>query len=333
MSKINNSRWILGKRGFYDRYSVKFKIENNSIYITLIYSLFSPIDIYDPHLKVACIVQYQNDPSKNFSIEEMTTMENGTFSSETFFVKIKENILKNDIISGSIKNNTNELVWDMKTKDHHSSLLYPLASLYDFKYPSNKVATPAIDLLLSGSITINDTKYNLEQIKAMQTHHWGTSLPHNWIWAHSNSFKNDKDAFFEAYTFKEKLPLNIITQDISLYHLFYNGKSYYFNNPIFMLKNKSNNHIGYWSFKAENKDIKIVGSFEAEYKDLIAIRYKDIDNESLFSHYTTIGKLTIDIYKKVGWSFNKLETLVDENNTSIEFVNRYKDPHVELLID
>jgi hypothetical protein len=333
MIGINNSRWILGKRGFYDTYTITFKIKNNSIYVTLMYNLFSPIDIYDPYLKVSCLIQYKDNPSDNFSIEEMTTMKNGTFSSETFFVKIKENILKNELIKGDIKNKDNSVSWSIKTKDYHPSLLYPLTSMYDIKLPSNKISTPAIDLMLYGDLTINNETYPLEEVKSIQTHNWGTSRPYNWIWGHSNNFKNNEDTFFEAYICKRKLPLNFISQDLSFFHLFYKGKSYYFNNPIYMLKNKNDYHIGYWKFKTENKDLKLSGSFEVEYKDLVALIHKDTNNENLFSHYTTIGKLTIDIYQKIGWHYNKLETLIDENNTSIEFVNRYKDPHVELLIE
>jgi len=333
MSELNKSRWILGKRGFYDTYSITFKIDKKSIYITLIYELFSPIDIYDPHLKISALIQYKDDPLKNFSVEEISTMKHGSFSSETFFVKIKDNILKNDFIKGNIKNKENTLNWEIKAKHFNSSSLYPLTALYDFKYPENKIATPSMDLLLSGKFQINDKEYSLKNVKAIQTHNWGTKRPNNWIWGHSNSFKNDEEAFFEAYVCKRKLPLNFVSQDISLFHLFYKGKSYYFNNPVYMIKNKNNYHIGYWSFKAENKELKISGSFEAEYKDLVALRYKDVNNESLFSHFTTIGKLTIDIYRKIGWSYNKTETLKDENNARVEFVNRYKDPHVELLLD
>ncbi len=333
MSELNKSRWVLGKRGFYDNYAITFKIEQQSIYITLLYNLFSPIDIYDPHLKISCLIQYKDDPLKSFSIEEITTMENGTFSSETFFVKIKENILKNERIKGNIKNNDNNVSWDLSNKDYHPSLLYPLNVFYDFKLPTNKIVTPAIDLALFGEFIINNKKYKLDDVKAIQTHNWGSSRPYNWIWGHSNSFKNNEDSFFEAYICKRKLPLNFISQAMSFFHLFYKGRSYYFNNPIYMLKNKNDYHIGYWSFKTENKDLKISGSFEVEYKDLIALRYKDVNNESLFAHYTTIGKLTIDIYQKIAWSYNKMETLIDENNASVEFVNRYKDPHVELLID
>ena len=333
MSEFNKSRWILGKRGFYDTYSISFKIEKKSIYITLFYELFSPIDIYDPHLKVSCLVQYKDDPLKNFSVEEITTMKNGTFSSETFFVKIKENILKNDFIKGSIKDKKNSLEWNLNTKTISSSVLYPLTALYDFKYPENKVATPSMDFRLFGDFKINDKTYKLDDVKAIQTHVWGSKRPNNWVWGQSNSFKDNEDAFFEAYVCKRKLPLNFTSQDISLFHLFYKGKSYYFNNPLYMIKNRNNYHIGYWSFKAENKQLKISGSFEVEYKDLVALRYKDVNNESLFSHYTTIGKLTIDIYQKSGWNYNKIETITDENNTRVEFVNRYKDPHVELLSD
>jgi hypothetical protein len=311
---------------------ITFKIKN-SVYVTLIYSLFSPIDIYDPYLKVTALIQYKGNPFDSFSLEDMTTMENGVFSSETFFVKIKENILKDGKISGSLKNNKNMLSWELTTKDYHPSLLYPLSGLYDFKYPKNKISTPAIDLILSGTIKINNETYNLNEVKGMQTHTWGESRPNTWVWGHSNSFSSDEDAFFEAYICNRKLPLNLVSQNFSLYHLFYKGKSYYFNNPIYMVKNKNNYHIGYWNFKAENKELKISGAFEAEYKDLVALRYKDIDNTSLFSHYTTIGKLTIDIYEKSGWHYNKLETLIDENNAFVEFVNRYKDPHVELLAD
>ncbi len=320
MSDINKSRWILGKRGFYESYAITFKIAQNQIYIKLMYDLFSPLDIYDPHLKVSCLVQYKDDPLKNFSIEEITNMENGTFSTNTFLVKIKENILKSNLIKGDIKNKKNSLSWDLKPNGYHPSLLYFMNGFYDLKLLKNKISTPGIDILLLGNIKINGKTYPIENLKAIQTHTWGERRPYNWVWGHSNSFKDNKYAFFEAYVFKNKLPLNFVSQDFSFFHLFYKGKSYYFNNPVYMLKNRNNYHIGYWSFKAENKELKIIGAFEVEYKDLVALRYKDVNNDNLFSHYTTIGKLTIDVYKKVSWHYDKMETLIDENNTSIEFV-------------
>jgi hypothetical protein len=45
------------------------------------------------------------------------------------------------------------------------------------------------------------------------------------------------------------------------------------------------------------------------------------------------GKLVIDIYKKEGWVFRKIDTISTQKGANIEFVHRYKDPHVELIID
>ena len=63
----NFSRWILGVRGFYDNYSIKLKIPNTNTSFSLNYSLISPYDLYDPHLKVWAILQNKETPVENIS--------------------------------------------------------------------------------------------------------------------------------------------------------------------------------------------------------------------------------------------------------------------------
>jgi len=331
--KNNYSRWILGTRGFYDNYSIKLKIPESNISFSLNYSLMSPYDLYDPHIKIWIIIQYQDEPLKNIALKDMYPMKAGSFSSEMFFVKIGENILKSNKVKGEIKNDQNSISWNLDLNIEKESSLYPLKYLFDFKYLKNKVATPGIISSFTGDIVIDDKTYKLDNTKGIETHFWGRKLPENWNWGQCIDFDNSDNTLFNAYLFKRNLPLNFSTPDISMFHLFYKGKDYYFNTPLSMILTQNDYHIGYWKFKTENTELKLIGAFEIEYKDFLAIKSSDVNHESLFSHATMFGKLVIDIYKKEGWVFRKIDTISTQKGAYIEFVHRYKDPHVELIID
>ena len=57
-------------------------------------------------------------------------MKSGAFSNDMFFVKIGENIFKENRIKGELKNSNNNITWDLSFDIEKSSNLYPLKYLY-----------------------------------------------------------------------------------------------------------------------------------------------------------------------------------------------------------
>jgi len=332
MKKSNYSRWILGVRGFYETYSIDIKIPNSDIVVFINYGLMSPEDIYDPSFQLWGFVCYKNEPQKNFGIKETFKLSDGVFAKDADFVRIKNSSFKEDKANGVIKGENHSIKWNVLIKDWRKNQLYPFDFLYNMKYPQSKTVTPVLKGLFDGEIEIDSVKYTLDNAIGSQSHFWGDSRPLRWNWGYANIFENNDETLFESFVSRRKLPISLETPDMSLFVLKNKGKEYKFNMPQSILLNQSDYHIGYWNFKAETLKHKIVGSYQVEYKNLVAIKEKDTVEENMFLHCTPFAKLTIDLYEREVWSFKKINTFVS-NNAYVEFVTRYKDPHVNLIIN
>ncbi len=333
MRKINNAKWILGVRGFHESYSVHFSIPEKNISISLYYSLLSPDDVYDPHFNLSCVVNFQESPQNSFGITKKYDLKEGMFGSDAFFIRIKESFIKEEHVKGKLKNSVHSLEWDFKIGDVIAGQSLPYPFLYNISIPKNKLETPVLDGTIAGILIIDGEKIEMNKIKVVQNHLWGPKMHHRWNWGFCNQFDGNPDVIFEAFTGRQKLIFNLETPDVSIFYLNHRGKKYQFNKIESLVLNQSDYHIGYWHFKAETLNAKIEGVFESEYKDLTAIKIRDTDLSSIFLHQTSYGSLTLDLYVRDGWSHKKVETFVSKEGCFIEFANRYKDPHVDLLFE
>ncbi|MCU7728517.1 hypothetical protein ODJ79_32805 [Actinoplanes sp. KI2] len=72
---------------------------------------------------------------------------------------------------------------------------------YDFLYraplPRTKLLSPYPDARLSGSVTVNDDTFVLDEWPGMIGHNWGTEHAERWIWLHANDFRG-ADGYFDA---------------------------------------------------------------------------------------------------------------------------------------
>lgn len=333
MRQVNHAKWILGVRGFHEAYAVHFSVPEKKISISLYYTLLSPDDVYDPHFNLSCVINYQDEPQNSFGITKKYDLKEGVFGSNAFFIRIKDSFIKDGYVKGKLKDSKHSIEWDFKITDIIAGQSLPYNFLYNISIPKNKLETPVLDGSINGSVQIDSQKFDLNRVKVVQNHLWGPKMHHQWNWGFCNQFDGNPDVIFEAFTGRQKLFLNLETPDVSIFYLNHRGKKYQFNKIESLILNQSDYHIGYWHFKAETFNAKIEGFFESEYKDLGAVKIKDTDLSSIFLHQTSYGSLKLDLYTREGWSYKKIESFTSKEGCFIEFANRYKDPHVNLLYE
>ncbi len=331
INHLNHGRWILGTRRFIESYRLEFPVGEGVL--QLHYALISPDDLYDPRLELSATFLNQNHPRKSFGIRKVRPLTDGVFSKGAFYCRIEDAILKDEKTQGALSNQTQTIEWQLTFTSEYALNMFPFKLLEALPYPEMKMTLPALKALFSGTVTINQKKYTLDRVSGIQTHTWGHRYPYQYNFGYARSFDNQKDSSFFAYSSKNKLIAGFETPDLPLFFLNYQGTSYRFNGLKSFIFNRDNSHIGYWYFKASTKQAKIEGTFEVEYKDLTAIREKDINNESLFIHYGAFGKLTLELYIRDLWTYQKRAILTTRKGASVRFAKRYKDPHVNLIID
>lgn len=331
MDKLNHGRWILGTRRFVESYIIEFPLAGGMV--QLHYGLLSPDDLYAPKLELSALFLSQNYPRKSFGIQEQVSLTDGLFSPKAFYCRINDAILKDQTASGSVSEGDQKIEWNLTFSPQYALNMFPFKAFGSVPYPELKLALPGLKALFSGTVIINNKKHKLDNVPGIQIHQWGRKYPQKFNFGYTLSFDNQKDSSFFAYSSKSKLPGGFETPALPLFFLNYQGTSYRFNGLKSFIFNRDHSHIGYWSFKASTKEAKIEGRFEVEYKDLTAVRQHDVTNESLFLHHAAFGKLTVDLYLRDLWTYQKEATLVTQKGASVLFANRYKDPHVNLIID
>ena len=83
-----------------------------------------------------------------------------------------------------------------------------------------------------------------------------------------------------------------------------------------------------WRFVAERGDLRFVGTVTARPEDQILIVHPLADDEFLYTHITYCGDMTVDIERKEGGRWWKVDTRVARRTASFEVTRKVRNPAV-----
>lgn len=104
-----------------------------------------------------------------------------------------------DHATGALSVSGTDVAWDLQLRDPAPPLSHLSKPwMYTAPVPRTKSTSPAPDLRISGTVTVDGTTIALDGWRGMLGHNWGTEHAHRWIWLRGASFVEQPDAWLDV---------------------------------------------------------------------------------------------------------------------------------------
>lgn len=178
---------------------------------------------------------------------------------------------------------------------------------------------------LSGTVEVNHTRYTVTNQIASDGHYWNTKHVKAWSWGHCAQFEGDREFLFEGIA----LRFNEWSQPYTCLTFIYQGEIYRSNLVDAMFYNRElDSDLTSWTFSAERGDVRFTGRLTARTQDQILIVHPLPDDEYLYTHITYTGDMTVDIERKEGGQWWKIDQRVARETASFEVTRKERNPEV-----
>jgi hypothetical protein len=345
----NLTRFDGARPGFYEVYFVEVQDPALSTGLWVRYTLRSPLKSSGngaggPVAELWAMYFDRRDPTKSHALKRTVPFGEAEIGRDRFSFKIGAARLDQTGCKGEIEQGGRRIAWDLEWGEDKCLTHFPSSRMYSGAFPRTKVVSPHFDLRARGTYTGQPGEvFTLEDAPGQQSHLWGTAHALRWMWAHSNTFVEDKSAVFEALTAQVKVGPVAIPQ-LTMFALHYKGGEYLFNKPIELLRSNESRTdaeasspryfpVGKWIVGGGNKDLRFRGELWADTRSYLGVRYTDPDGSHLVCNHSKVANARLEIMLPDGsGGWRVADTLTSTGGTAIEFVGREPDPRIPVLV-
>lgn len=234
-----------------------------------------------------------------------------------------------DRVWGEVHNGQQQIQWDWQLQRQNGTLqalpVQRVRGLEDHSF-FPRFQSNGVRQWLTGSVTVNGQRYDLNQQIASDGHYWNTKELKAWSWGHCTSFEGDDDFVFEGIAAR----LNDWTQPSTWLTFRYRGQTYestvieafYFNREL-------DADLQSWRFVAERGDLRFVGTLRARTDEQILIVHPLPDEKYLYTHITYTGDMDVDIETREGGHWWKVDSRRARGCVSFEVTREHRNPAVQ----
>jgi hypothetical protein len=230
-----------------------------------------------------------------------------TASTEPFAVTIGANKLGHDHARGALSGAGHAAEWDLTwtpgTRTMHwlPSVMYRKGGLGE-----TTVLSPAPDLALRGTVTVDGQVYRLDGAPGGQTHLWGTKHAFAWGWGHCNAFADAPGVTFELLTVRLRRR-GLTLPWLTLATLRTPDGEHAFNRfDQAIVAPRPALATGRLRFTASGLTAKLEGEYTCAPERMVRAEYADPDGDPAWCHNTCAADLTLKLSRRVGLGW-KLE--------------------------
>jgi hypothetical protein len=109
---------------------------------------------------------------------------------EGSYVRIDEAEIGPAGLRGAIRTDALRAEWDLQIRDRHEPLRHlPSERMYRAALPRTKLLSPHPGALLTGAVTVDGERLELDSWPGMIGHNWGAEHAERWIWLHGGDFE------------------------------------------------------------------------------------------------------------------------------------------------
>ncbi len=328
----NHRRWDGSSRGHYEVWYLTCNDPQTGDGYWIRYTLEAPqAGVGEPYAQIwfARFDAGTDGPARTFGINRKLPIASLTAATEPFEIALGGSRLGNDHATGAVSGDGHAAEWDLRwtpaTRTLHQlpAVMYRRGGLGE-----TTVLSPNVDVALSGSITVDGTRFLLAGAPGGQTHLWGKKHAHAWGWGHCNAFEGHPGAVLEVLAPRLKRggfmlpPMTVCTLRVGGEELAFTRFDQALRAPRAELA------TGRFRFAAGGLTARLEGEFSCRPEDLVRAEYHDPDGEPSYCHNSCVADLRVTVYRRAGTRWREDVRLVAPRRGHFEIAGRTPDPAV-----
>jgi hypothetical protein len=277
-TKTNLTLWQPGlnrKRGHVESYFLRLNDTEQNFALWLKFTLYTPLGARDETVVETWGIFFDGTDSTNSKgWKETRSIADADLARESFHLRFGPSILEQGKTRGEVSGPAGKLAWDLTfTEGEEAVAHFPYQWMYKAKLPKSKLYTPHPSSRFSGTFTIGDKQYKVDNVPGMQGHNWGTEHSYLYSWTHCSAFKDHgDDTWFEGFSSRLKIG-PFVTPHLSMAVLSLRGRRYMWNGAQALFRSKIESATDRWSFQIPGDEFSIRGTVQAPKDRFLGLHY------------------------------------------------------------
>ncbi len=310
---------------FGESYYVLFNDKARGYSFVVRYVLFNGILEEDKRAEVWAMFRDRSTPGMDLAIRQKNPIGRALFhQTEAVKLTIGPSGFGSDRVWGAVSCDEGTLEWDLTLDRSEAIAVQRIPQADDFDllphFQSNGCTHH-----VSGTVTLKGKRYAIGRTLASDGHYWNTKNLRSWAWGHCAAFEGDPGFVFEGIGAR----FNDWSQTSMWLTFIHDGKRIDSNIiDAFQYNRELSGDTHTWDFVAERGNLRFVGRAEADPADMLLLVHPLPDDEYLYTHISYEADMTIDIERKIGLRWWKVDQRVARGTASFEVTRKFRNPAV-----
>jgi hypothetical protein len=326
----NHLRWDRRRRGHYEVWYLTLNDPGSGDGYWIRYTLEAPLDGHgEPYAQLWFARFAAGGDRATFGINRKHPIASFAATEAPFSVTLAGNQLGHDHGRGALSGAGHAVEWDLRwtpgtrTLRQLPGVMYRRGGLGE-----TTVLSPGVDVAISGTITVDGTRFELRDAPGGQTHLWGRKHAYAWAWGHCNAFDDTPGAALEVLAVRLRRR-GLMLPPMTVCTLRLDGEELAFNRfDQALLAPAAETSTGRFRFVARSFTERIEGEFTCRPQDLVRAHYHDPDGEPSYCHNSCVGDLRLTLFRRVHGRWRESAHLLAPRRGHFEIAGRTKDPAV-----
>ncbi|HRZ27038.1 MAG TPA: hypothetical protein P5295_09545 [Spirochaetota bacterium] len=309
------TRYVPGQsRGHYESYFLRANHPDRPHAFWIRYTIFSPDGNPGGALSELWFVYFDGETKKHVAAKSELPVSAARFSAHGLDVSIGESFLRSGRLTGSIRNASVDVKWDLSYDGEEAPLYDFPRSYYDGGFPKAKVLVGLPLARFTGIITINGRNMAVDRWIGSENHNWGSKHTDHYAWGQVAGFDNRPDSFLELATARIKIG-PVWTPFMTPLVLRHGGGEYALNR---FQKTMRRGRFRYfdWTFSAAGNGVIIDGRIRAGRDDFVCLPYYNPPGGVKYCINSKIARCDLRIRHEDG----RVEELIAKHRAAFEIL-------------
>src|SRR5579863_4394976 len=270
--QVNFTRYNNQQQGHYESFFQRANHPSRPLAFWIRYTIFSPKNRPQEAVGELWAVYFNGETNQHVAVKHEVPLQQCTFSSSAFFVRIGEAQLQPEQLSGKVMTQETSIAWQLAYHSDEKPLFLLQPQYYKTKLPAAKSLVGAPLATYTGSLVVNGETIKVENWVGSQNHNWGSKHTDLYAWGQVAGFDTHPKSFLEIATARLKIG-PIWTPSMTLLVLRHEGEEFALNSLPQSLRAKGRFDYFTWDFSSETNDVAIKGNISAPQMAFVGLHY------------------------------------------------------------
>ena len=214
------------------------------------------------------------------------------------YIKVGQATLEPGRASGTISEGSPEVSWDLSFQDEGEAFHHlPYERLYGAPLPKTKFLSPYPSAHFDGTVTLGDSKLELERWPGMIGHNWGTEHAERWVWIQAGELGGQAGSCFDLAAGRIKIG-PVRTPWVANGILRVDGREHRLGGFDKVFSTKISEGPTACGFELSGDGVKVRGRVSSEPRNFVAWVYADPKGPEHNTLNCSISDLELEITRK-----------------------------------